>query len=76
MSEKVHTVRTEYDLASYAIPTDAFDRMVDDGYDAILIVARGKRYYATVDDWLDYSYIDIRGDEEVRVLNRSYMGRV
>ena len=58
------------------IPVEDFDQLLDDGYELIVITTPSKRYTATVDDWLDYGYLDlIDEDAEVRVLSRAYMGQ-
>lgn len=54
---------------------DEFDKLVDEGYDDIIILTPDSRWVASIDDFLDYGYIDLAGDVEVRVLHRSYLGR-
>lgn len=77
MRRKVHTVRLETpSFLAANIPTDDFDRLVDEGYDDILVITPRGRYVASIDEWLDYSYIDLDSDTEIRVMHRSYMGLV
>lgn len=74
---KVFEVRLDHDIKHQAlIISDSFDDLIDRGYDDILIVCPTKRYIASIDEWLDYGYIDLDGDVEVRVLHKSYMGLV
>ncbi len=72
---KVHYIHVEKDFQTFSIDVDEFDTIVDGGYDDILIVTPRARFIASVDEWLDYGYIDLDGDAEVRSLSRAYMGR-
>ena len=72
---KTHYIHTERDFSTFSIESDEFDRLVDEGYESILVVTPRARFIASVDEWLDYGFIDLDGDVEVRVLHRSYMGR-
>ena len=74
MNRKVFDIRISKDFLAHAIVSDEFDNMLDAGYDDILIITPRGRYIASLDEWLDYSYIDLDGDVEVRVMHRSYMG--
>lgn len=68
-------VHIERDFIAYSMPVDEFDRLVDEGYDDIVVITPRQRYIASIDEWLDYSYIDLEDvDVEVRVLQKSYMG--
>lgn len=74
---KFYSVRIESDtFLSAHITSDDFDLLVDEGYDDILIITPRHRFIASIDEWLDYSYIDLDGDVEVRTMNKSYMGFV
>lgn len=59
---------------SFHMAASEFDELVDAGYELIIIVTPKRRYIASVDDWLDYGYHDLEGDEDIIVLNKSYMG--
>jgi hypothetical protein len=74
---KVHFIHIEREFIHFPIEVAEFDALVDEGYDDIVIVSPKGRYIATVDEWLDYGYIDVNDDDgtEVRVLQRSYMAR-
>jgi hypothetical protein len=54
---------------------EEFDKLVDEGYDDIIIITPDNRYVASIDDFLDYGHLDVTGDVEVRVLHRSFLGR-
>ena len=68
----VHVDKDEF--LAHAIEIDEFDRLVDEGYDDIVIVSPRGRYIASIDEWLDFGYIDLDGDTEIRVLHKSFMG--
>jgi hypothetical protein len=75
-SRKVMTIKWPHDIGiNVIIMCDEFDRLVDENYDDIVIVTPARRYVSSLDDWLDYGYIDIDGDVDVRVLGRAYFGR-
>jgi hypothetical protein len=74
-NRKVFTVKLDKEMGSgYSLGVDDFDALVDAGFDDILILTPRTRYVATIDDWLDYSYIDLEGDAEVRTLHKAFMG--
>jgi len=73
---KVHFTHVEHDFLAHNIAVDEFDALVDEGYDDIVVITPRNRYIASIDEWLDYGYIDLDGDTEVRVLHRSYMSWV
>lgn len=59
-----------------SIPVEDFDQLVDDGYELIVIITPTKRYTASIDEWMDFGYLDlVDQDAEVRVLSRAYMGQ-
>ena len=59
---------------AFHIQSTEFDRYINEGIEVIIIVTPKRRYIASVDDWQDYGYYDLEGDEEIIVLNKSYMG--
>lgn len=70
------------DGVQFSMPTTEFDRLVDEGYETIVVVTPTTRYTATVDEWQDYGYFDsVSGADEggpeveVIVMHRSYMVR-
>ena len=74
---KVHEVRINKNIiVAHQIEVNEFDRLLDEGYDDILVITLKDRFIASLEDWLDYGYVDLDGDAEVRVLHRSMMGRV
>lgn len=74
---RIHSIRVEKNIIqSASIEVDEFDSLVDDGYDDILVITLKARFVASLEDWLDYGYVDLEGDVEVRTLHRSYMSRV
>jgi len=73
---KTHFTHVERDFLAHNINADEFDALVDEGYDDIVVITPKARYIASIDEWLDFGYIDLDGDTEVRVLHRSYMGGV
>lgn len=76
MSRKAYTVRYTKELdINVIVSADDFDRLIDEGYDDIIILTPKARWVVSIDEWLDYGYIDLDGDVDVRVLNRSYFGR-
>lgn len=74
----VFSIKIESDtFLAASMPTETFDSLVDEGYDDILIITPRHRYIASIDEWLDYSYIDLtEGDVECRVMHKAYMGLV
>lgn len=58
---------------SFHMASSEFDSIVDGGFDVIVIVTPARRYVSNVDDWQDYGYYDLEVDEEIIVLNKSYM---
>ena len=76
MGRKSKVISWPHDIGSnIIILSDEFDRLVDENYDDIIIITPARRYVSSLDDWLDYGYLDLSGDVEVRVLGRSYFGR-
>jgi hypothetical protein len=73
---KVHYIHIEKDFLAYSIEVDEFDALVDEGYDDIMLVTPKGRFIASLDEWQEFGYIDIDQGSDVRVLQRSYMGRV
>jgi len=75
MNKGIHTIHQADNAGlSFFIQSSEFDKIVDGGYELIIIVTPKRRYVASVDDWQDYGYYDLEGDEEILVLNKSYMG--
>lgn len=75
MKRRVWTAKVDRPLIAFTIGVDDFDELVNEGWDDIMVVTPHGRYVASLEDWLDYSYIDLDGDAEVRVMHFSYMGR-
>lgn len=74
---KVHEVRIDKNvILSHSIEVTEFDALVDAGYDDILLITPKGRFIASLEEWLDYGYVDLDDDVEVRVMQRAYMGRV
>jgi hypothetical protein len=74
-SRKVMTLKMPENLGPRCIiPSELFDQWIDEGYDDIVIICPSHRYVSTIDDWLDYGYIDLDYDVEVRVLPKAYFG--
>lgn len=74
MSGKSYILKRSEDVGlTFAINSDEFDRIVDDGYDFIVIVTPARRYTASIDDWYDYSWLDVDLDTDVRVMRRAEM---
>ncbi len=59
---------------AFHIQSSEFDKYINDGVEVIIFITPKRRYVASVDDWQDYGYYDLEGDEEIIVLNKSYMG--
>ena len=76
MRRKVHFIHLEKDFLSHSIEVDEFDTLIAEDYDDICIITPRARYVASLDEWIDYGYIDLDDDVDIRVLQRSYMGRV
>lgn len=75
-NRKVMTLKMPEDLGHRCVlPCEDFDKWLDEGYDDIVIVCPSKRYVSSIEDWLDYGYLDMDYDVEVRVLSKSYFGR-
>jgi hypothetical protein len=75
VNNETHTLRLpEPGGLSFHMAASEFDALVDKGIEVIIIITPKRRYIASVDDWLDYGYHDLEGDEDIIVLNKSYMG--
>ena len=77
---RTFTVWLDHEFISHHVAVTDFDKMVDGGVDDILIITPKGRWLSSLDDWIDYGYVDVEDNDpstdEVRVLHRSYMGRV
>lgn len=76
MKRKVHYVTLSGEFVRLTIEADEFDALLDSGVDDVVVITPKGRYLASIDDWLDFGYMDLIGDVEVRVLQKAYMGRL
>jgi hypothetical protein len=61
-------------LSAFSISVEEFDRILDEGYELIVVTTPTTRYTSDIEEWIDYGYIDlIDEDVEVRALHRSFM---
>lgn len=75
MNRGIHTLRLdEQNGLSFHLSASLFNTIVDSGCEIIVIITPKRRYVASVDDWMDYGYFDVDDDEDIIVLNKSYMG--
>jgi hypothetical protein len=76
VSSKVAHLRRPFPIGKELIvDRSEFDRLVDEGYEDMLIITPDSRYVVSIDDWLDYGYDAVHGGREVRMLHRSFLGR-
>jgi hypothetical protein len=76
MTQKTHFIKAATETAAFDIPVTEFDELVDQGFELITITTPKARYVSSIDDWLDFGYLDLTdSDVEVRTLHTVYMGK-
>lgn len=76
MRRKVFELRLPVMLPRVTMDADQFDWLLDAGYDDILVITPIHRYIASLDEWLDFGYVDSNENGEFRVLPKAYFGLV